>query len=381
MDLSNLPKNLKKFRTRQHAIVDEWCVKQAEIAKSAREGQNLVDVRDSLQLFDEFLEEEQQHQDKDLDLEVFDVLRMQSADDPEEETSINIVEAEELSEARALTPPRTPDAPVRGVFPAHGFASCVFELDVRRDELHKYIRELLEEEHHLTSLYLTTDKILCKRGEIAARRRREKDEGGLVIESLFDETSSVDSSIDEYSDEDSFSRDDPSFGYWDTADEFVQSNTFPGVTFQDRVSAMRFEATHGIINVSGYVFGPEHPKYKNIAACINVLKHNLIHRPHYDFPLVNYRREPEIVANMRGLLRRRISPKRVVFQEKVGISLNKALSTAHFYGITRFLRDFFRQLFEIVAFVHQKGFGKYLLNHYFESTYANLINFVHFSHL
>lgn len=356
--MENLPEEeLKIFRAIHHKVVDDWCKKQAEVAAWARlQGEKFLDS------FDGYLEPEQQHEHSEID-----VLRMDNSNDSQEaglNNSIVITQAETSSRVSpehsspGFIPSDDGSIHVQDERSPNGSPDSSDEADVRRYEIYSVMERLMKEEHRLTEICLTREKILGRHEDIKALRKEEESTVGTNLESEFEETSSACSSIDEYSLEDDFDENDNNFGYFNADNSFVHSNVYPGVSFQEGVSAVRFEAMLGTVRVNGYIYGQNHPKYEKIVACKEILKHNNIHVPFYDFLLAtrqNYGDE------IRRPLMERIAEKRIVFQEKVGISLNKAVSTARMYGVTRFLRDFYRQIFEIAAYVHQREFRTYII--------------------
>lgn len=357
--MNRQPEEPHEDRARGRLSVDAWCLEQLEFMLNF--DPNDAQTQDLFNYFDGFLEEEQRHGNQESFR--FDILRMNSPEQSNEaeensqsDQSIHIV-GDEGSDQTISEPPSPQNIIDAGVMDVDDEAELL-DGAVRRGELHGCMRSLMEREHRLTTVYLTRENIIGKHEIIKALRTKEANTVGLVAESAFEETSSVGTSIDQYSLEDDFDQNNnTSFGYWDFDDHFICSNEFPEVTYHHGNSMVHFEAMFGAVEVKGYIVGDNHPKYMNLVACRDALRHNNIQRPFYDLPLLT---TSAFSRGFRHLLQERLADKRIVFQEKVGVSLNKALSKAQLYGVPRFLRDFYHQLFEIVSYVHQKEFREYV---------------------
>lgn len=201
---------------------------------------------------------------------------------------------------------------------------------VRRQELLDAIEALLTGRHHLTSVILTRDAI--KRDKAARRRNGESS------------SSSDGSSHDLFTNSDGVESVDWNSNFQEETSRYSRTTGH---------SVVRFEATFGGKKVSGFIFGALEPSYMKMSASSG-FEHENIQPIVYNVPLMD-----PCDVKYREILRNRLLCKRVVMWQKKGVSLNKGLYSASTYGVTRFVRDFTKQFFDLLSYIHAKGFCKY----------------------
>lgn len=158
---------------------------------------------------------------------------------------------------------------------------------------------------------------------------------------------SVTSSNDVFSEDDGLEED-----MWD--DSFVDFDNQSHCSRQKGKSQVKFEGKFGGNPVFGYILGSADESYGSLKATQKML-HNSIEPVIYDRKLTM-----DNNPKYRSLLRKRLNHKRVVILQKTGMRLSSFIATVPDFGVTRFLREFVKQYFNVIHYIHSNGFRKYL---------------------